>query len=60
MSLLCFWDTETQFLPLWKEPSEHPDQPHIVELAAVLVDTQTRAPMLRPPAADAPRRAGRG
>jgi DNA polymerase III subunit epsilon len=39
--LLCF-DTETTGLPLWKEPSEHPDQPHIVELAAVLVDSETR------------------
>lgn len=39
---LLVWDTKTTGLPLWKEPSEHPDQPHLVELAAVLVDTDTR------------------
>lgn len=27
---------------LFKEPSEHPDQPHIVQLAACLVDLDTR------------------
>ena len=42
MSLLLFYDTETTGLPLWKEPSGHPDQPHIVELAALLVDSETR------------------
>jgi DNA polymerase-3 subunit epsilon len=42
MSLILFYDTETTGLPLFKEPSEHPDQPHIVQLAAALVDTDTR------------------
>ena len=37
-----FYDTETTSLPLWSEPSEHPSQPHIVQLAALLVDTDTR------------------
>jgi DNA polymerase-3 subunit epsilon len=37
-----FYDTETTGLPLFKEPSEHPDQPHIVQLAAFLVDLNTR------------------
>ena len=42
MSLILFYDTETTGLPLFKEPSEHPDQPHIVQLAAAIVDTDTR------------------
>lgn len=42
MSLLLFYDTETTDKPLFKEPSEDPRQPHIVELAAALVDTTTR------------------
>lgn len=35
---LIFYDTETTGLPLWREPSEHRDQPHIVQLAAILTD----------------------
>lgn len=27
------FDTETTGLPLWKEPSDHPDQPHVVDIA---------------------------
>lgn len=42
MSLLLFYDTETTDKPLFKEPSEDPRQPHLVELAAALVDTTTR------------------
>lgn len=38
MNIALAFDTETTGLPLFKEPSEHPDQPHIVQLAAVLVD----------------------
>jgi DNA polymerase III subunit epsilon len=37
-----FYDTETTGLPLFNEPSEDPRQPHIVQLAAVLVDLDTR------------------
>lgn len=37
-----FYDTETTGLPLWNEPSEHPGQPHIVQLGAILVDLDTR------------------
>jgi DNA polymerase-3 subunit epsilon len=36
------YDTETQGLPDWRTPSEDPCQPHIVELAALLVDVDTR------------------
>lgn len=42
MNLALFYDTETTGMPLFKEPSEHPDQPHIVQLAACLVDLDTR------------------
>lgn len=38
----CFFDTETTGLPLFKEPSEHPGQPHIVQLGACLVDLDSR------------------
>ena len=38
----CFFDSETTGLPLFKEPSEHPDQPHIVQLGACLVDLDSR------------------
>jgi DNA polymerase III subunit epsilon len=36
------YDTETTGLPLFSEPSEDPRQPHIVQLAALLVDLDTR------------------
>lgn len=42
MSILLTYDTETSGLPIWGQPSEHPDQPHIIELAAKLVDEDTR------------------
>lgn len=42
MNLSLFFDTETTGLPLWKEPSEHPEQPHLVELGALVVDDDTR------------------
>lgn len=42
MNLALFFDTETTGLPLFKEPSEHPAQPHIVQLGALLVDLDTR------------------
>jgi DNA polymerase-3 subunit epsilon len=37
-----FFDTETTGLPLWNQPSEDPGQPHIVQLAAKLVNLETR------------------
>jgi len=42
MNRAVFFDTETSGLPLFKQPSEHPDQPHIVQLGACLVDLDTR------------------
>jgi DNA polymerase-3 subunit epsilon len=42
MKTAIFYDTETTNLPLWKQPSDHPDQPHMVELAASLVNLETR------------------
>lgn len=37
-----FYDTETTGLPLFSEPSEDPRQPHIVQIAACLVDLDTQ------------------
>lgn len=42
MNLAIFYDTETTGLPLFSEPSDHPGQPHIVQLAACLVELDTR------------------
>jgi DNA polymerase III subunit epsilon len=39
---LLFFDTETTGLPIWSSPSEDPAQPHLVQLAACLVDLDTR------------------
>jgi DNA polymerase-3 subunit epsilon len=36
------YDTETTGLPVWNEPSEGENQPHIVQFAAMLVDADTR------------------
>lgn len=37
-----FYDTETTGLPLFKDPSSDPRQPHVVQLGAILVDMETR------------------
>jgi len=42
MSLILFYDSESTGLPVWKSPSSDPSQPHLVQLAALLVDTETR------------------
>jgi DNA polymerase-3 subunit epsilon len=41
MKPVLFFDTETNGLPLWNQPSEHPEQPHITQLAAELCDVDT-------------------
>lgn len=41
MNTVLFYDTETTGIPLFNEPSEDPRQPHIVQLAACLVDLDT-------------------
>jgi len=38
--LICVLDTETTGLPKFKEPSDHPDQPHIVDICALLYTPQ--------------------
>lgn len=35
-SLICVFDTETTGFPNFKAPSDHPDQPHIVDICALL------------------------
>lgn len=38
---ICVFDTETSGLPLWREPSEHPSQPHIASIAWGVFDGAT-------------------
>lgn len=42
MSAILIFDTETTGLPDWKIPSDSPTQPHLVQLAAILADEETR------------------
>lgn len=42
MSILFFYDTETTGLPEFKDPSNAPHQPHIVQAYGALVDSATR------------------
>lgn len=42
MSLILFKDTETTGLPDWKSPSDAESQPHLVQLAAILADEESR------------------
>lgn len=41
-NLIFFYDTETTGLPDWNQPSNAPQQPHLVQLAACLVVPETR------------------
>ena len=42
MNNIIFFDTETTGLPDWGQPSDAPQQPHIVQLAAHVVDIESR------------------
>jgi len=42
MANLFFYDSETTGLPEWAKPSGDECQPHLVQLAGVLVDSETR------------------
>lgn len=41
MKPVLFFDSETNGIPLWNQPSDHPGQPHITQLAAELCDVDT-------------------
>lgn len=41
MKTILFYDSETTGLPLWNLPSEHPEQPRVVQLAAELCIEET-------------------
>jgi len=41
VKLLPF-DTETTGIPIWSTPSGNENQPHMVQLAAMLVDSETK------------------
>jgi DNA polymerase III subunit epsilon len=41
MSTVLIWDLETSDMPKWDRPSDSPDQPHIVQAAAFLMDEDT-------------------
>ena len=41
MNLIYFYDFETSGFPLWSKPSGDPGQPHIVQCAAVMVETES-------------------
>lgn len=38
MPKIMLYDTETTGLPAWHSPSDHPDQPHLVQFSAVVFD----------------------
>ncbi len=42
MGNILFFDTETTGIPEWKQPSNRKIQPHMVQLAAILADENTR------------------
>lgn len=41
MKTILFYDNETNDLPKWSLPSEHPSQPHVTQLAAELCVEET-------------------
>ena len=42
MNLGYFFDSETTGIPNWKIPSDDPSQPHLTQLAGILVDMDTK------------------
>jgi len=42
MNIGLFFDSESTGIPIWNRPSGTAMQPHIVQLAAILVDLDTK------------------
>jgi DNA polymerase-3 subunit epsilon len=42
MKTILAYDTETTGLPLFSQPSSHPDQPRVTQIAAKLIEEETR------------------
>jgi DNA polymerase III epsilon subunit-like protein len=38
--VILVFDTETTGLPLFRQPSEHPDQPHMVDVCGLLIEPE--------------------
>jgi DNA polymerase-3 subunit epsilon len=45
--IITFFDTETTGFPNYKAPNDHPSQPHLIQLALLMMDTRTWEPVMK-------------